>query len=193
VKNHTNDCAVTNTGTCTCQPEPKARRHGDWCASWVGKDCTCHVAKRKPVNDDITKQDWNDYFHRFGHVPTRDKLIEWKAVQAQRGQGKAGTSRYIDTEPRKTWLGDTMFTHPPTCGVYKSPEPNWAPYCDCWIRDMQARPQRVTVPMADPGEVPKETVRPGWVQSRAPWWVWSIAGFGAGSISAFASMGRLPW
>ena len=111
---------------------------------------------------------------------------------------KAGTSRTVDTEPRVTWLGIHKLAHPPWCGVYRAKELNWAPYCTCTIRDMQAKasaaaPQRPfttfprpDVPMTDPIDVPWRT------ESRAPWWVWSLIGFGAG-LAAGTSLAGWPW
>lgn len=160
MKNHTNDCEVTRTGKCTC-------------------------------GDGITQKDWSDYLHRFGYVPTRDELIEWKAVRSMVGKGKAGTSRRIDTDPKITWLGDERYQHPLSCAVYSvhAPDGNWAPYCNCFIRDMRFHPPAVAVPMTDPGDptdaaprdVPKELrPDPQRFTSRAPAWVWTLIGFGAG-------------
>ncbi len=107
---------------------------------------------------------------------------------------KAGTSRTVDTEPRVTWLGIHKLPHPPWCGVYKAPEANWAPYCTCRIKDMQ----NPSVPMTDPADVgdptdaaPRE-FQPIWFRSRAPWWVWSLIGFGAG-LGLGTSLAGWPW
>jgi len=89
---------------------------------------------------------------------------------------RAGTSRTIDTEPKATWLGGNRFLHPPTCSVYKAAQPNWAPSCDCYIADMQ----KITVPFTDPADVRPGRLEPERFMSRAPWWVWALAGFGAG-------------
>lgn len=173
MKNHTDDCEVTTTGVCTCQPEPKARRHDDSCASWTGSDCNCHVTAHSRAT----------FAHRFGRPP-RDgqELAEWIAVEANRGRGKAGTSRRIDTDPKVTWLGDQRHEHPPFCGVYSVhvPDGNWAPFCTCYIARLQGEPHPPMLRRGEP-EVPKELrPDPQRFMSRAPWWVWTLIGFGAG-------------
>jgi len=182
MKNHTNDCDILTTGVCTCM---------------VTSSHPHQMPATGPRGNPNLSRDEADYFHRFGHIPNPMQLGAFQRMRAERGQGKAGTSRYVDTEPRVTWLGGERYVHPPNCAVYKAPELNWAPYCDCFIRQLDqsgdptdAAP-RDRVPSSAPVLAPR--LKPGWVQSRAPWWVWGIIGFGAGSISAFASVGRLPW
>jgi hypothetical protein len=143
VKNHTNDCEILTTGVCTCM-----------------------VTSPHP-HPKITATDIGDFQHRFGRTPDNpDELRNWISIKS-----RAGTSRTVDTEPKVTWLGGNRFVHPPTCSVHKATQPNWAPFCDCWIADMQ----KITVPFTDPGEVPA-----GTHLSRAPSWVWALIGFGAG-------------
>lgn len=157
------------------------KNHTNDCAILKTGWCTC--GPQEQVQKDI-----EDYTHRFGQPPNPMQLGAFQRMKAERAT-RAGTSRHIDTDERVTWLGDVRIVHPPTCAVYKA-GPNWAGHCDCAISKMQ----RLDLAMVDPADVPKENrpeVKPGWVQSRAPWWVWIIVGMGAG-IPLGAAAGW-PW
>ena len=111
-----------------------------------------------------------------------DHTADCRVLTTGRCTCRDARTRYVNTDPRYTWLGDTKFEHPRSCAVYRAQSPNWAHDCDCWIGRMQdSQSQHPYVPMTDPSDftVPKE-YRPLTFESHAPWWVWTLIGFGGG-------------